>query len=125
MTMTDDRELLEAAARAAGIDGVYCEHMNAIRRLPGKDTPYGKAHSYWNALQDDGEALQLAVMLGIDIEYVGRGSEVIASWRIGGKFGGNVVEEMGSLRNGPEPYAAVRRAIVRAAASLSQEKPHG
>lgn len=59
---TDDRTLLERAARAAGIalspDGEW-----SWRGIKLADGP----HNYWNPLTDDGDALRLAVQLGISI----------------------------------------------------------
>jgi len=106
----DDRMLLEAAARAAGIDGVYCEFMNAIQRLPGHETPYGEAHSFWNALEDDGAALRLAVKLNIDV--------------FGGIDARMCETDIGTTSepDGDDPYAAQRRAIVRAAAALQESR---
>jgi hypothetical protein len=62
-----DQELLEAAAKAAGIDGDYrteylCidgdwENVTAIF-LPDDD-------GWWNPLTDDGDAFRLAVDLGL------------------------------------------------------------
>lgn len=53
----NDRELLELAARAAGIDGGYSIEANAIMY----------SYGYWRPLHDDGEALRLAVKLGMDV----------------------------------------------------------
>lgn len=127
--MDDDRQLLEAAARAAGIEGTYCEFMNAIQRAPGRETPYGKAYSYWNALDDDGEALRLAVKLRMGVHYETQflpGGEMIDIIEVAydqKPESGECKIEM--LEVEPDPYAATRRAIVRAAAALgtgAQEK---
>ena len=101
--MTNDRELLEQAAKAAGyekdIDGYYFE--------PGFPTMLS-----WNPLTDDGDALRLAVKLGIELEAV--------------PFGGRAVirddDDCGEYFDveGDDPYAATRRAIVRAAAELGK-----
>ncbi len=78
---------------------------------------------HWRPLTDDGDALRLAVKLRIAVEYTFGGVEVSASWRVNKIFAGNVVEEIGSLRNGDEPNAATRRAIVRAAAEIGKAMP--
>lgn len=115
MTAMNDRELLEAAARAAGIElGVWTAYGHYVGGLEG---------CIWNPLADDGDALRLAVKLRIAVEFTYGGIEVRASWRVNKVFAGNVVEEIGSLRNGDEPSAAVRRAIVRAAAALTPKDP--
>jgi hypothetical protein len=90
-----DRELLELAAKAAGIE-VDCWLDEDPRAL----TSVG----LWNPLTDDADALRLAVKQGLIVEC-GR------AWisRHGPMFGKDVL---------PDPYAATRRAIVRAAAAI-------
>lgn len=108
-----DRELIEAAAHAAGYDCAWSDSRDGFYFGLGTYTP-----TVWNPLKNDGDALRLAVKLRIDVEFTYGGIEAMASWRVNNVFAGNVVEEIGSLRNGDEASAAVRRAIVRAAASL-------
>ena len=105
--MQSDRELLEAAAKAAGLP-VRWEHWPSTSKgafyLPNGQSSerHGEGFTQWNPLNDDGDALRLAVKLRINVvpEYVYEGP-----WLDGG-----------SLR---DPYAATRRAIVRAAAALA------
>lgn len=78
-----DRELLELAAKAIGIDYWF-----------GKE---GTVE--WNPLTDDGDALRLAVK----IEWIPSRVEVVG------------------LSMNEDPYAATRRAIVRAAAAMGKE----
>jgi hypothetical protein len=101
-----DRELLEAAARAAGIDG-------ALTWTPGA-TPWLRVSEHlarpWNPLTDDGDALRLAVKLGID------------GWTLNVYLYSDEVAVYGPFENllckhQSDPYAATRRAIVRAAAA--------
>lgn len=96
-----DRELLEAAAKALGVSGEYGELSGGdpVLCLPA---PYG----IWSPLTDDGDALRLAVKLGLIVDA---GAHAASD---GGhtKFG-----QVGER----DPYAATRRAIVRAAASLA------
>lgn len=67
MTTESERELLELAAKAYGLEGwEWHEDMQAMRSPP-KATSYGEAHAYWNSRTDDGDALRLAVKLGISI----------------------------------------------------------
>ena len=87
-TRITDRELLELAAKAAGIkytikDGVFVDHGN-------KNEP----PIPWNPLDDDGDALRLAAKLFLHIR-------------------------VNESHNG-DPYAATRRAIVRAAAEIGR-----
>ena len=58
-----DRELLEMAAKAAGVDGQWSDYHNGIC--------YSKKGSLdmhvWRPLTDDGEALRLAYALGMQL----------------------------------------------------------
>ena len=92
--MRTDRELLELAAKAAGIDGVY------MQRLTGDGLAVrGCLVQLWNPLTDDGDALRLAVKLNID--HGNPGMRLCIDWA-----------------PADDPYAATRRAIVRAAAEI-------
>jgi hypothetical protein len=104
-----DRELLEAAAKAAdliGRDGVF-----------PVGTPDGQWRP-WNPLEDDGDALRLAVKA----ELV-----VVTPWTSGG-YKRCRADHTPTGRHGPwveniaDPLAATRRAIVRAAAAISESK---
>ena len=101
-----DRELLEAAAKAAGIEFGWIHDTPRIRAEMGW-TP-------WNPLTDDGDALRMAVKLGlaVSVEYQVGSTSVL--W---GPPTGHVREDHGS-----DPYAATRRAIVRAAAEIGKSK---
>lgn len=107
-----DKELLELAAKAVGY----------ARMKYFDDTPYisgdinGDDFLPWNPLEDDGDALRLAVKLRIDIRLFDRTNSDHMDClvdRLGRGFG----ESRGS-----DPYAATRRAIVRAAAEIGREK---
>ncbi|QNJ57414.1 hypothetical protein Dolphis_108 [Pseudomonas phage Dolphis] len=114
-----DRELLELAAKAAGqiqfdpFRGVF-RHLIEMGFL-GED---------WNPLNDDGDALRLAVKLNLSI---------ITSWGFDGKPSGSVGAMLGShedLRltntdHGDDPCAAWRRAIVLAAAEMGKAIDRG
>ena len=107
-----DRELLDAAAKAAGMNvggaqhGVwfYCEHGGSGS---GIYKVSGNICEYWNALADDGDALRLAVKLRLDIrsDY----GTVTAA-------GNGVWEEVDTVNRSSEE--ATRLAIVRAAAAM-------
>jgi hypothetical protein len=111
-----DRELLELAAKAAGIEGEY-----VVWRLMGMKEgirkPSDKTSIPWNSLTDDHSALRLAVKLKISVlqEF----DRVIAC------YGGDEHEfETEFLYEKPTPtdlYAATRRAITRAAAQIGKE----
>ena len=90
-----DKELLEKAAKAAGIN---------LRFLSG-NIPFSDGPSRigeWNPLTDDGDALRLAVKLCILDKYE-IGIAPVNVW------------------HGDDPYAATRRAIVRAAAAIGEK----
>ena len=104
-----DRELLELAAKAAGLefdptaktahglmivrDGAVCQSDQVL----------------WNPLSDDGDALRLAVKFGIQIDPRNPETRVF----------GPVGERVGEYHK-PDAFAATRRAIVRAAAEIGK-----
>ena len=97
----NDRELLEAAAKAAGIEIKYNYLGTQDARCP------------WNPLDDDGDALRLAVKLRMGISLPVHKiikADVVAFT----DSSVNVREE------GNDPYSAARRAIVRAAAEIGR-----
>ena len=97
-----DRELLEMAAKVVGYE----------RNSAG---PIGPCD--WNPLEDDGDALRLAVALNMGISIPVH-KTVLA----------DVITFLDSRVNvrqegDGDPYAATRRAIVRAAAEIGRLKP--
>lgn len=111
-----DRELLEAAARAAGIDGTCEEWPSGIW---GIWTPSG----VWDPLTDDGDALRLAQAINASVQCKdgsdGPGQFGFFSWvevRIKGEP--RMCKEFHTA-NGSE-IAATRRAITRAAAEIGR-----
>jgi hypothetical protein len=113
--MTTDRELLEAAAKAAGITGAWKAKDNpSIHASNGHDiikgyfiaNPRGGYGKLWNPIEDDGDALRLAVRLRLLI-FIGKRAATFV-----------VDDYTVSERHGSDPYAATRRAIVRAAAQI-------
>ncbi|EOZ4881796.1 hypothetical protein ACQRQP_002926 [Pseudomonas aeruginosa] len=69
----NDRELLELAARAAGVKARWFR-VNQWRQVgghkmqTGQEDVFGTHHSKpWNPLTDDGDALRLAVLLNLEI----------------------------------------------------------
>ena len=118
-----DRELLELAARAANVDvklikrrnTAVCEGDDYYEDLP-EDRWYFVLKDFsqkWNPLTDDGDALRLAVKLGIIIEYR---REVPACFAYHYALHLEVREPNASL----DPYAATRRAIIRSAAEIGR-----
>ena len=100
-----DRELLGLAARAAG------DIPNAvIGAEPGYYWCGDTCRQQWNPLTDDGDALRLAVKLGIDVQQFGTG--FVEAWKH--------PHQASAEDYGTDPYAATRRAIVRAAAEFGR-----
>ena len=104
MSMSD-RELLELAAKAAGVDVmgfVECHSGIMVERADG---------GWWDPLEDDGDALRIAIQLNMTICTHGMGV-----------YAGDV--EI-SLASAPECTdedrpRIVRRCIVRAAAQIGK-----
>jgi hypothetical protein len=92
-----DKELLEKAAKAAGIDLRFLSG-----NIPFSDGPIRIGE--WNPLTDDGDALRLAVKLGMLFTYMKERFDIFQKFYL---------EE---LDNDLKPSEATRRAIVRAAA---------
>ncbi|MFO6103420.1 hypothetical protein AB4J85_17060 [Pseudomonas aeruginosa] len=121
----NDRELLELAARAAGIKARWFR-VNQWRQVgghkmqTGQEDVFGTHHSKpWNPLTDDGDALRLAVKLRLDITFYNGFQEVAAETSNGD--GMNPSQEVFT----EDPYAATRRAITRAAAEIGKSMGGG
>lgn len=97
-----DRELLELAAKAAGLELDYSIRPDGKAFYRSERNAMALADFGWFApLTDDGDAFRLAVKLRMDMGWVG---DQIAA---------NCCCEVGD-------YAAARRAITRAAAELGR-----
>lgn len=106
-----DKELLELAAKAANYELASTKDGYPLWR---------NGVGIWNPLTDDGDALRLAVKLNLDITH---------SWSI---VNGDDNYPMASVHvscynkyfvyelKESDPYAATRRAIVRAAAEIGK-----
>jgi hypothetical protein len=116
----DERRMLELAARAAGyeihptVEGRDCL---AIKDPKGY---WGSEHLYWNPLTDDGDAFRLAVSIGFHrnmIIEIGVGGVCVDV--------GHPHVEADEFQDPQaasfDPYAATRRAIVRAAAAIGEK----
>ena len=107
-----DREMLEFAAKAAGLDAQWDCPERGMMML----TPNGVDTMTWNPLTNDGDALRLAVKLAIDFKirngvtwWDHQKSDGVVSW--------------GHEPHNNDPLAATRRAIVRAAAEIGRQMP--
>jgi hypothetical protein len=95
-----DRELLELAAKAAGIE------INWFK--------WERLTNQWNPITDDGDALRLAVKLDINV-YV---------HLVSGSTMASAKPEIDEVEpHGNDPYAATRRAITCAAAEIGKAMP--
>lgn len=113
----NDKELLMMAAKAAGEIGEYVEDYSpgdyyADQFYCGSEcgvlTGSLGCYHVWNPLIDDGDALRLAVKLNLLVDNNGPYAECFAPTMR------NTVAE----NHNTDPYAATRRAIVRAAAEI-------
>ena len=98
----NDRELLELTAKAAGLRLEWDGHPDAWQPMYYE----GKTYHSWDPLQDDGQALRLAVNLGLDkkLQHLLQGDAYRTDYFALGAF------------------AATRRAIVRAAAEIGKTR---
>ena len=99
MDAQEQRRLLELAARAAG-------YKYVIDYIGARIIAHGH-WEWWNPLTDDGDALRLAVKLGLWL-HIGKYHTAIEGTRIEESAHG-------------DPYAATCRAIVRAAAAVGEQ----
>lgn len=124
-----DRKLLELAAKAAGIVIDKSATNGGGRGNTGFDM-LGNAvldwHNKikWNPLEDDGDALRLAVTLGIIVGAYSKERFARVSWLQRPHDGDpkSVTSMLAEPING-DPLAATRRAIVRAAAAIGEKMP--
>lgn len=111
----EDKELLELAAKAAGLvgsyyknetsEGVYCNDEN--------DCGYG-----WNPLNDDGDCARMEAALGIDVDWAEDG--VIARNR--DNRVGVLFEDHNNDRNAARRAASLRVAVEIGRAMQSDKR---
>ena len=108
-----DRELTELAAKAAGYEFGYINDTPKIK----EDRDFGSCGTWgcakhqlydWNPLDDDGDALRLAVKLKLDVMCHELGAHV-----------DNELSYHAEISH-DDPYTATRRAIVSAAAEIGK-----
>lgn len=121
--MMDDRTMLELAARAAGMHVLPegkpwpDDNVGWFFNQVGSNPPalYNRAtrtQGMWAPLNDDGDALRLAVKLRLEVYIHETDTRAVD---------GNLISSA-SEHHGDNPYAATRRAIVRAAAEIGKAK---
>ena len=106
-----DRELLELAAKAAGKD------IDPHRYDPDDGFAIRHMAIFWNPLNNDGDALRLAVKLNLGLVHGWEDLDEAALATIWISHDGKCVAEEVKAN---DPYAATRRAIVRAAAEIGR-----
>jgi hypothetical protein len=120
-----DREMLELAAKAAGLRLTWGEKYRVgDDEVDCTDLPYvvsdchDEAPVYWNPLTDDGDALRLAVKLRLVVGSDGQSCKPrVEVWRR--HYPTPRVMEF----EDSDPYAATRLAITRAAAEIGRQMP--
>ena len=109
--MKTDRELLELAAKAAGIELAYQPFNH------GGKGALTAGYEFFSPLTDDGDALRLAVKLRIMVDPDGESYALATAAPKGrGQF-------TASEKHRDDPCAATRRAIVRAVATIGESMP--
>jgi len=108
-----DREMLEYAAKAAGIALEWDDHPNDWAPMFYE----GKTYHFWDPLKDDGDALRLAVTLRLQIEH---GNEWVTVAEMA--FGGDISSTI-EISSEISQEAATREAIVRVAAAIGKAMP--
>ena len=102
MDSLKDMRLVELAAKAAGYGMARWSDDGRGLLLTGVQEP-------WNPLEDDGDALRLAVKLRLGLEW----------WKTGVSAESPQHGPSGIQHFDGDPQAATRRAIVRAAAAMA------
>jgi CRP-like cAMP-binding protein len=110
VVLMTDRELLELAAKAAGYE---------LTQWPDEDFLRAEVEPNWrpkwNPLADDGDALRLAVKLRMDLTQM----TTAGRQQVLRVLGPGSIDRTYEIAE-DDPYAATRRAIVRAAAEVGK-----
>jgi hypothetical protein len=105
-----DKDLLELALKAS-LKGEEIAGFT-INEILSNSLVFDEIIKRWNPLTDDGDALRLAVKLGLQIVHysvTSKGPDRVNAGRNGSP-----------IPYGDDPYAATRRAITRAAAAIGE-----
>ena len=115
-----DKELIELAAKAAGLEGEWQRDTSFVQERYCFEISYINQGMMtgveWNPLREDGDALQLAVKLQLEIRP-GLGATSVS----------NVCykDPLSFVWYDGDPYKATRRAIVMAAAKIAKINEEG
>lgn len=124
-----DRELLERAARAYWGDEIddvcsirWLETDHAIGYTHGDNQDHnGEDREFvWNPLDDDGDALRLAVKLRLSVCHHHNGDNPAVTAMVPVEWHGKFMEA--DEPHGDDINESTRRAIVRAAAAMAPEE---
>lgn len=104
------RKLLQLAAKAAGIS----------KQWDGSLVDIDNPDRVWNPIENDGDALRLAVKLGIEVHPDREVGEVYTSFSVRAPhlLGLNIAEDFGV-----DEIAATRLVIVKSAAEIGRAMP--
>jgi hypothetical protein len=110
-----DQELLELAAKAAGIEYIVSGSLVAIESSTSQH-PSGVKYTVWNPLTNSEDALNLVVKVGIDVNHYPNSQEV------GAIKHGIATRCIEKYKDDSCAATATRRAIVRAAAEIGKTR---
>lgn len=111
----NNKELLELAAKAAGINDIIWNEADNGEYRGGWTLRHGKGtYGWWNPLTDDGDALRLACDLGLCVYPIAETASGVACSAVGTGSRGRLSEVADFL----DTRSATRLAIVRAAAEI-------
>lgn len=106
----DNRELLELAAKAAGLSVVWSDQREVLELFGRGESGFVELKGVWNPLDDDGDSLRLAVKIGIGVNFYPDSDSVAA----------NIGHD--EIVAGMDDYGT-RYAIVRVAAEIGRRMP--
>lgn len=110
----EDPKLLDLAAKAAGLNDCWFDEFHDDYVVYHQDID---CNCSWNPLEDDGDALRLAVKLNMQVtsDAFNGDTEIL--------YNHMPLDNVQILHedHGDDPCAATRRAIVRAAASIGEQ----
>ena len=119
-----DRELLNLAAKAAGYKKYFAHYLGRDSFVTYDEEYYseikerrvvGEKTLDWNPIDDDGDAFRLAMKLNLTIVFHPTLNQALVR-----QYHDKEREWVENGENHADPYAATRRAIVRAAAEIGK-----
>lgn len=117
--MRTDRELLELAAKAAGLEYHWVKVDGGS--LMQASEPGSRSEESWNPLTDDGDALRLAVKLRLCLKYHNNAPPELDLPRECAVASNGAGKWFSVVPQKADENAAMRRAIVIAAAEIGAQ----